>query len=558
MITATKLKFVFRRLILHGALVTGSFVFSIPFIWLFSTSCKQPDEMYPPKWIPQIPGGVVTSPYIALRENEKPQKPIGVEETDWQRVYDPILSEITERVLESQNSLPDFMVPYLSKNELAEGILNRLLKRAPDELFVRATPEVALWFRNSVTEEIIKEVFETVYRRLAVSDVVFHGWDVITVEYPTRDEIFPWKVISGDAVLVPRLQGLLRPNLEVHYSFANQREFAVQIVLPLQMTAENLKKMIVSLQGDRSWHEVWATVELAGKKYRSAQAAYLQSDRPQDITWQFASEDDRSLKMKTWLRLDEWGRSDFNEPNAVRLTLTCRYGSPLRAGFNKLLFNYRDVLRRVPLVLYIKNSLILVILSVIGQVIGSSLVAFSFARLKWPGREFCFLLVLSTLMIPPQVTMIPVFLIFKNIGWYNTLRPLWVPSFFGGAFFIFLLRQFMRSIPVDLEDSAKIDGCSFLGIYARIILPLVKPALATIGIFTFMGTWNDFMGPLIYLSDQELYPLSLGLFALKVIQVGNYGLMMAASVLMTLPIIVLFFLAQRQFIQGITLTGMKT
>jgi len=116
----------------------------------------------------------------------------------------------------------------------------------------------------------------------------------------------------------------------------------------------------------------------------------------------------------------------------------------------------------------------------------------------------------------------------------------------------------MRTIPADLEDSAKIDGCGFFGIYARIILPLIKPALATIGIFTFMGTWNDFMGPLIYLSDQELYPLSLGLFALKVVQGGNYGLMMAASVLMTLPIIILFFAAQRQFIQGITLTGMKT
>jgi ABC-type glycerol-3-phosphate transport system permease component len=211
----------------------------------------------------------------------------------------------------------------------------------------------------------------------------------------------------------------------------------------------------------------------------------------------------------------------------------------------------------VPLGAYVKNSLFLVVLNIFGQLLGSSLVAFSFARLRWPARDFCFMLVLATLMIPPQVTMIPVFLIFKNLGWYNTLKPLWVVSFAGSAFYIFLLRQFMRSIPTDLEDSAKIDGCGYLGIYWRIIVPLVKPALAAIAIFTFMGVWNDFMGPLIYLNDQRLYPLSLGLFALQVFQGLNYGLMMAAAVLMTLPVILLFFAAQRQFIQGVTLTGLK-
>ena len=546
-----------RTALLHGALLAGSFVFSIPFIWLFSTSCKMPDEMYPPKWIPQMPGGVVRSPYIALRDNERSERPINVSLEDWQRTRGPILDAITERVLSWQQELPQFYAPYLAEPDLAEGIFSRITKRAPDDLFSKVEPVAAAWFAQNVDQDIVREVFEAVYRRMAVSDVVFHGWDVVSVEYPTAGQNYPWRVVSGDAVLVPRTEGLLRPALEVHYQFDNEPRFVLQTVLPLQMHAHNLKKIIVSLHGDRSWHEIWATVETAGRTYRSAQAAYLQSDRAQDITWQFASEDDRSLKMKTWLRLDEIGPSDLTDEQAVRITLECRYGSHLRAGINKLSFNYRDVLRRVPLPRYIQNSVVLVILCVAGQVLGSSLVAFSFARLRWPGREFCFILVLSTLMIPPQVTMIPVFLIYKNIGWYNTLRPLWVPAFFGSAFFIFLLRQFMRTIPTDLEDSAKIDGCGFLGIYARIILPLVKPALATIGIFTFMGTWNDFMGPLIYLSDQELYPLSLGLFALKVIQGGNFGLMMAASVLMTLPIIVLFFVAQRQFIQGITLTGLK-
>jgi ABC-type glycerol-3-phosphate transport system permease component len=164
------------------------------------------------------------------------------------------------------------------------------------------------------------------------------------------------------------------------------------------------------------------------------------------------------------------------------------------------------------------------------------------------------------MMLPAQVTMIPVFLIFRSMGWYNTLMPLWVPAFFagaGGAFFIFLLRQFMKAVPRELEEAALIDGCTWFGIYWRIMLPLLRPALAAVAIFTFMGVWNEFMGPLIYLSDQRLYPLSLGLFNFRSQFGSDYGMLMAASTAITLPVIAVFFLAQRYFIQGVTLTGLK-
>ena len=167
---------------------------------------------------------------------------------------------------------------------------------------------------------------------------------------------------------------------------------------------------------------------------------------------------------------------------------------------------------------------------------------------------------LATMMIPGQVTMIPHFLIIRTLGWYNTLYPLWAPSLFASAFNVFLLRQFLKGIPRDLEDAARIDGCGFLRVYWHVMLPCVRPTLAAIGIFTFMATWNDFMGPLIYLSDQRIYPLSLGLFALSVQTqgvAGSTGMMMAGSLLMTLPVIGIFFFAQRYFLQGVTLTGMK-
>jgi len=552
----TKSERAFRRVFLHGALVAGSIVFSVPFIWLASTSCKVADEMYPPRWVPQIPERIVESPYIAIRTNVRAERPLKVTEEDWERLVGPVEQAITGRVVDLESQLPEFYRPYLTEPDLAEGIFARLLKRAPDALFSQGEHESSAWFVQLVDASMVHEVFDAVYRRAALSDVVFHGWDV-TVEYPTEGGQLPWTRIEGDVELIDRREGLRRAAQEMHYAFDTCGAFRVRADLPLEMAPENLKKIVVSNHADRSWHEIHATVEMAGKRYEAAQPAFMGSDRWQDTTWQFASADDDSIKMKTWLRLDEAGLSDFREHGKVRLTLTYSQAKGLMAAFNKYANNYRDALRMVPLLAYVKNSLILVVLNICGQLLGSSLVAFSFSRLRWPARDFCFLLVLATLMIPPQVTMIPVFLIFKNLGWYNTLRPLWVVSFCGSAFYIFLLRQFMRGIPSDLEDSAKIDGCGYLGIYARIIVPLVKPALAAIAIFTFMGCWNDFMGPLIYLNDQRLYPLSLGLFALQVFQSGNYGLMMAASVLMTLPVILLFFAAQRHFIQGVTLTGIK-
>ncbi|HPC16124.1 MAG TPA: ABC transporter permease subunit [Candidatus Hydrogenedentes bacterium] len=551
-----RLERIARRLLLHAVLIGGSIVFAIPFIWLGSTSAKVADEMYPPRWLPQIPPRVVQSPYIQLRVNEKAEKPSRVTEENWKRMAAPIQTAITSRLVELSPALPEFFRPYLHEPDWAEGVFARLLKRMPDEVFEKSEEDAAAWFVKNLDADLAAEVFDAVYRRVAFSDVVFHGWDV-RVEQPTDQNKFPWRIERGDVELVTRTEGLRRPAQEANYSFREQDTFVLGTILPLEMKPENLKKIVVSNHADRSWHELRLTVEMNGRKYCSAQAGFLGSDRWQDITWQFASDDDKSIKMKTWLRLDEAGPSSFNEPGKVKLTLECRQAKGFKAAWNKYMNNYRDALRMVPLWAYVKNSLILVVLNIAGQLLGSSLVAFSFARLRWPARDFCFMLVLATLMIPAQVTMIPVFLIFKSLGWYNTLKPLWVGSFFGSAFYIFLLRQFMKGIPSDLEDGAKIDGCGYLGIYAWIIVPLIKPALAAIAIFTFMGTWNDFMGPLIYLNDQRLYPLSLGLFALQVFQLGNYGLMMAASVLMTLPVIALFFAAQRHFIQGVTLTGIK-
>jgi multiple sugar transport system permease protein len=199
----------------------------------------------------------------------------------------------------------------------------------------------------------------------------------------------------------------------------------------------------------------------------------------------------------------------------------------------------------------------------IGTVLSTSLVAYSFSRLRWIGRDAVFGLVLATIMIPGWVRLVPLFIIFKQIGWLNTFLPLVVPSFFGSAFFIFLLRQFFMSIPTELSDAANIDGANELQTMFKIILPLSVPALAVVALFTFMDAWNDYLGPLIYVNIEEKWVLALGVQRLRnaVAEIGNrqlaYPYLMAVSSIITLPIFLAFFFAQRTFIEGISLTGLK-
>ncbi len=219
--------------------------------------------------------------------------------------------------------------------------------------------------------------------------------------------------------------------------------------------------------------------------------------------------------------------------------------------------NYTRMFKYFPFSRFFGNSVYITFMTLVGVLFSCPLVAFSFAKLRWPGRDFLFLVLLSTMMLPPQVTMVPVYLLFRELGWIDTFRPLWVPAWFGSAFYIFLLRQFFLTIPRELEEAARIDGCSFPRMYAQIMLPLIKPALATTAIFTFMGAWNDFMGPLIYINSTEKFPLSLGLRLFQTQFGGEWAMMMAASVIMVLPLIIMFIAFQRYFIQGIVLTGLK-
>jgi multiple sugar transport system permease protein len=217
-----------------------------------------------------------------------------------------------------------------------------------------------------------------------------------------------------------------------------------------------------------------------------------------------------------------------------------------------------DKLHYVPFVVYGRNTLLLCLLTVAGTVVSNAIVAYGFARIDWPGRNAVFVLVLATMMIPFPVTMVPLYALFKTLGWIGTFRPLWAPAWFGSAFNIFLLRQFFMTIPQELSDAARIDGCNEWQIFRGVILPLARPALAVVALFQFMATWNDFLGPLIYLMDQRTFTLSLGLQFYQSQHGGTqWNLLMAASTIVIAPVIILFFFTQKQFIKGIALSGIK-
>jgi multiple sugar transport system permease protein len=233
---------------------------------------------------------------------------------------------------------------------------------------------------------------------------------------------------------------------------------------------------------------------------------------------------------------------------------------PARPQFD----NYAEVFRRVPFGTWIGNTVLIAVTATFGSVLSAAIVGYSFARFRYPGRDVLFMITLSTMMLPVEVTLIPLYLLFAKLGWLDSFKPLIVPSFFGGgAFLIFLMRQFFMTIPKDLDEAARIDGAGYLRTFWQILLPLSVPALATAAILTFMGQWDSFLYPFIFLNTKEYFTLAVGIRYFQAVA-GNADamehtehLLMAASVMMTAPIILLFFLAQRYFVRGIVMSGIK-
>jgi multiple sugar transport system permease protein len=537
----------------HLLLAAGALAFALPFFWLLSSSFKEHEELISPRWLPGLPAKVDASPYL---DPPPPlERPEALKASAWEELEPLLLAEVEKGLLALGHPGVQATQSPQVRRALAVEMARRLLKRAGQQDRPLGKEEFVAHLCRQLDLELLDYAWNKVHPQVLLGD--------LTAEFADgRQESLLRPDTTGQGPLSwgPLLSAQERPGRQLRCDFGQGRILRLTLPLPGSLDPAQIRRLVLPVRGDRSYHDLYLELDTGGDRYRSRVPFALENSRWMDALWTFGEPSLRERRTVYYSAslspLDRLGPSQ-----GPSLTLELRqvpYPAVLWRRFAK---NYAGALLAIPFLRYLRNTLVLVVLNILAQLLSCSLIAYGFSRLRWPGRDWVFGLVLATMMLPPQVTMIPQFLVWRGLGQYDTFQPLWLPSLFGSGFFIFLMRQFMLTLPRDLEEAARIDGCGHLATFWHVILPLLRPPLAAVGIFQFMGTWNDFLGPLIYLSSEDLAPLSLGLFRFQgshyVSAVGEVGLLMAASLLMTLPVILLFFFAQRYFIQGVTFTGMR-
>lgn len=587
-----------RRVLAHAVLFAGAVLFLLPFLWMIVTSFKVTREMtgQRPAFLPAAPSPQDITPYIDRKQFSAPRLPDAMPEAVWELALPRVEAMIDERLSDwsprtpgrAENAPPAPVSGEDVRAEMIEGLFEYLDGRLSDEVRQKAfvieasqgkpatdnkeRPSESRLSSESiqaaasavveeagalVTDEVLASIFDACYRRICLGEVRVRTSDFRSHALYSGSE---WEPLGKGVTLVQRDDATPRvQEARIDFVAGGGSGLFRLAARGEDVNFRDVDRVFVSYRSDAAWARLGFTVRRGGRVYTTRDQLYnFERDWvEQELRWPEDATD--GMERRLYAVLHEVPGA-VAPPGEFQVILTIHRVSTLEAWVAKATQNYRQTFREVPYSRYIATSFSLSILNIVLSIFSCTLVAYGFARLQWPGRGFFFVVLLATMMLPPQVTMIPSFLVIKHLGWYNTLLPLWVVAAFGTPFFIFLLRQFFKNIPVDLEDAARIDGCGFLRIYWHVMLPLVKPVVATIAIFTFMGTWNNFMGPLIYVNDERLFPLALGLFKF-LLGSGTTGdnvvLVMAASLVMTLPVIVLFFSLQRYFIQGITLTGSK-
>jgi multiple sugar transport system permease protein len=537
----------------HVLLLTGVIGCVYPLVWMFLTSIKTDEELAGTAVLPSMPVFRDHSPYV--RAEVELSKRDDVDASRFAATL-PALRSLTASIASS--ALPPQTPPLVDRDRWASSAASALLERTVAQLPKQAWDEgddsLAARYRAHLTPEIVAAAIADQLSRVELSSLTLVALDGRQFKLVSGGDPGGWRVESGSGALVPAGDTL---RLDYHFGSSSDDPLVLihDFALPDKLDATDIHKLVVALRADDSWHGIDASLDVGGVHWTSTRTTYLAQHRAQTISFQPPTFDDTTVRARTWVPLRAHGTSD--RARNARLALVISPSSPARALVAKVERNYRRAFDSVPFFQYVGNSLLLVGLTTAGALFSSAFVAYAFARLSWPGRSIALLLLLSTMMVPPQLTMVPSFLIWQRAGWYNTLNPLWVPAWFGSAFFIFLMIQHMKTIPRELEEAARIDGLGIVQTWWYVIVPQLKPTLAAIAVLSFLGAWNEFMGPLIYLRDQSKFPLSLGLFGMRIDHGADWSMLMAANMLMTVPSVAVFFCFQRYFIEGMTVTGMK-
>ena len=547
----------------YPLLVVAAFCTMLPLIWLLSSSFKTANEIFavPIRWFPKLPPLINTSPYIVTDTYPKIKKPTSVGSGTWQTLQPELERAIWKNVQEQFAGNPSFTNSNLSdelQSEITEGVWQQHVVTLPSEVWNETIESILKQVENAIIPETIDTIWKNIHRQVTVGTI-----EIEDVEF-NRIKVDPVKW-DADSITIMQSQESpdSKPIARLSYGLQNKNNVQLTTSITSSVPIERIRRIILPVRGDASYHHLSLEVSVNGTTYQPTEPFVLDSALEKNSVWRLhgvpGELESSHILMQQFVSKQELLKSEapiIGAENRLSLKLTIHRPTYLAIVWDKLTSNYRNLWKAVPYNRYFINSVFIATASTLLTLFFCSLGGYAFAKYQFRGKKILFGILLASMMIPFQVLLVPLFGLMYDIGWLNSYKAIIIP-FSVGAFGVFLMRQFIVTIPSELLDAARIDGCSEFGIYYRIVLPIIKPALGALTIYTFLSSWNGYLWPLIVLRDEVKYTLPIGLANLVGIYRQDYGMLMAGTLLSLLPIIILFLAMQREFVQGITLGGVK-
>lgn len=549
-------------------LVAAAFCTMVPLLWLLTSSFKTANEIFavPIQWFPSLPPRVASSPYVVEDAYPKIEKPEMVDETAWEGLQSELTQAIwrkAESHIAANTQLSNYVLSEQLQTEMIEGLWQQLVTTLPDEVWRDTTISVVTAVQDAVIPEMVDTIWGSVYREVAIGtlqieDLDFNRTPIEAVKWEAASETSPQIRPSEDTQTVANLS----------YNFQDSDTLYISAAIPTPVPIARIRRVTLPVRGDASYHRLSLSVSVLqsgnttnGIAYQPTRPFVLESALWKDVVWrlhgipgELESSHITMQQVETDIAVQPTVGTDTG--NQLFLQLTIHQPSYPSIVWDKLTSNYRNLWKTVPYNRYFINSVFIATASTLLTLFFCSLGGYAFAKYQFRGQKILFGILLASMMVPFQVLLVPLFGLMYDIGWLNSYKAIIIP-FSVGAFGVFLMRQFIVTIPSELLDAARIDGCSEFGIYYRIVLPIIKPALGALTIYSFLGSWNGYLWPLIILRDEAKYTLPIGLANLVGIYRQDYGMLMAGTLLSLMPIVILFLAMQREFVQGITLGSVK-
>ena len=542
----------------YPLLVLAAFCTMVPLLWLFSSSFKSAEEVFavPIQWFPKLPDRVSASPYIKSDSYPNIKMPDLVTTEKWEHLR-PALEDVIWQQAQGHISegLP-INSPELEQalqHEIVKGLWQQHVASLPPEVWRESTETIVNQVESTIISETIKSILDSVYRQVKVGSIVIE--DISFKKHKVA--MVKW---SSDSDTV---QQVGEPITSLSYDYRDNNTVSLSATVSSPVPIDRIRRVIIPIRGDASYHRLSLTVSKGSTGYKPKHPFVLDTALWKDSDWRLhgmpGELESSHIPMQQFFLKQDLIKSvappSETEDN-ILLQLTIHRPAYLSIVWHKLTANYKNLWEAVPYNRYFINSVFIATASTLLTLFFCSLGGYAFAKYQFKGKAILFGILLASMMVPFQVLLVPLFGLMYDIGWLNSYKAIIIP-FSVGAFGIFLMRQFIVTIPSELIDAARIDGCSEFGIYYRIVLPIIKPALGALTIYSFLSSWNGYLWPLIVLRDEAKYTLPIGLANLIGIYRQDYGMLMAGTLLSLLPIIVLFLAMQREFVQGITLGSVK-